>query len=186
VSLDVNKLYNGFVTWFETPQSVITYAQAEAKMASVYHVYAQDAEDVSGERLENASERPFRDQLAFQRSQTARQFADQLDAAFVAYWQDLTFPTLVVPPADPPCPNVGGTGEFSVETAAVVSEVSPRAMYDAVLPVLTTSDEPARLKARKLADAMDRVTKSAVTVLITGEDTTTPTPVAITNTCTVF
>lgn len=186
MSLDANKLYQGFLPWFTAPDDIRTHQQAEDRLARVYHTYAQDAEDVSGERPTNLVSTKFRTPLNFVRSRRAQDFASQIEAAFVAYWTGAVFPVLVIPPPTPPCPNVGGTTIFSQETTSVVASVTPRAMFSAILPIVSSWRGTAQVKARQLADAMDSVTKSAVTVLITGLDTSSPTPVAITNTCTVF
>jgi hypothetical protein len=123
VSLDVNKLYNEFLRWFRSGGRVNSYEQAQRKLAQVYHAYAQDAEDVSGENPDNLDISKFERALRFRGSRNARQFAQQVDDAFVAYWTGTTFPILVVPPASPPCPNVGGTGEFSAELSSEVTDV---------------------------------------------------------------
>ena len=188
MSLDADKLYRDFARWFKTTGGVTTSGQAETKLARVYHAYAQGAEDVSGEHPINLSADKFEQPLRFRSSRSARQFARQLDNAFVAYWTGVVFPIFVPPPAFPPCPNVGGSGEFSSEIVSLVTAVTPNAMYRAVLPILNTARATADSAARKLANAMDQVTRSAVTVLIVGWDTTAPPtgPFLITNTCTVF
>jgi len=189
MSLDAGKLYREFISWFTVPGDISTHPQAEARLARVYHVYAQDAEDVSGEKPNNLVSSKFRTPLSFQRSKTAQQFARRIEAAFVAYWTGVTFPILVVPPPVPPCPSVGGTTIFASETTSLVLSVTPGVMYSAILPIVSTWRGTAQLKARQLAEAMDGATKSAVTVLITGLDTTpggSGGPLPITNTCTVF
>lgn len=188
MSLDSGKLYRGFVRWFQLPDGVRTYEQAEQKLARVYHDYAMDAEDVSGERASNLDMQKFQQRLGFSRSRSERDFARQIEDAFVSYWTGTTFPILVVPPASPPCLNVGGTGEFSSEVSSQVTSVEALSMYNVILPIFRRSDNTATESARRLAEAMDRVTRSAIEVLITGWDTTpSPSgPIAITNTCTVF
>lgn len=188
MSLDKGKLYHGLLRWFRVPGGVGTHREAEQRFARVYHSYAQDAEDVSGERPNNLDAEKFERLLAFQRSRVGKDFVRQIDSSFVAYWTGTTFPILVVPPASPPCPNIGGTGEFSAEISSQVTGVASDAMYDAVLPILSRPVGTAEEAARRLSDAMDRATKSAVEVIITGWDTTPSPggPIAVTNTCTVF
>ena len=188
MSLDKRKLYNEFVRWFRNPKGMSTIRQAQTRLAQVYHSYAQDAEDVSGESPTNLDQAKFDTPLRLETCRTAQQFAQRVEDAFVAYWTGTIFPTAVVPPASPPCPNVGGTEEFSLENTSGVTDVTARAMYSAILAVLARNESTAEEGARRLADAMDRVTKSAVTVTITGQDTTPPPtgPLYITNTCTVF
>ena len=185
MSLDANKLYREFLVWFKTG-NIYTYAQAERRLAKVYHDYAQGAEDVSGEGPDNLDASRFERHLRFSGSRTARQFAQQVDDAFVAYWTGTTFSILVLPPASPPCPNVGGTGEFSVELSSQVTAVAAGRMRDAILPVVDRATNTAEQVARRLADVMDSVTRSAVTVVITGQDTGSPSPSPIYNECGVF
>ena len=186
MSLNRNKLYLEFLRWFKSGASITTYEQAEKRLARVYHAYARAAEDVSGESPDNLDVLKFEGRLRFVGSRTARQFAQQVDDAFVAYWTGTTFPILVLPPASPPCPNVGGTGEFSVEFSSEVTDVVAGQMREAILPIITRSKNTADQAARRLADAMDQVTRSAVTVTIEGEDTGSPSPSPIYNECGVF
>lgn len=189
MSLDSGKLYRGFLRWFRVPQGIRTYRQAEAKFSQIYHGYAQGAEDVSGECPDNLDRGKFERPLSFETGQARQRFARQIESAFVAYWTGVTFPILVVPPATPPCPNVGGNGIFGAELSSLVLSVTAGAMYSAVLPILSKGEATADEAARRLADVMDSVTKSAVTILITGQDTTPGGgggPLPITNTCTVF
>ena len=188
MSLDSGKLYREFLRWFRALRGS-GYRDAEARLAQIYHAYALDAEDVSGEHPNNLDQAKFERPLSFRTSRSRQQFAQQIETAFVAYWTGTIFPVLVVPPPTPPCPNVGGTEVFASETTSGVTAVTTRAMYSAIVAILANTDATAEESARRLADEMDRVTKSAVTVTITGEDTTpggSGGPLYITNTCTVF
>lgn len=186
MSLDRNKLAQAFAQWFSRPGDIFSTAQAEQRLAEIYDAYAQQAEDVSGDGSTSLSRSDFETRLNFQRSRSADDFCRQVDAAFVAYWTDTTFATNLLPPVDPPCPNVGGTGEFSSETTSQVVEVTANMMHDKLLPLLTRASTSARIRAQEMAAVMHEVTTSAVTVLITGEDTGSPTPSSITNECGVF
>lgn len=186
MSLSSDTLYREFLRWFKSGGSLTTYAQAEHRLATIYHTYAQSAEDVSGESPDNLDLTKFEGPLRFSLSRSERQTARQIEDAFVAYWTGTTFPILVVPPASPPCPNIGGTGEFSSEVSSAVSSVEADVMYDAILTLLSRGSNTAEQAARKLANAMDQATRSAVKVLITGWDTTTPTALNIINECGVF
>lgn len=188
MSLNAARLQQALAAWFAAPQAIRSQAQAEAKFARVYHDYAREGEDVSGERATTLVPAKFQSQLRFAASRTVEQFARQLDAAFVSYWTGAVFAVGVIPPPVPPCPNVGGTGVFSTEASSVVTVVAAGALFAALLPVLRRKSDTVASQARAFATAMDTVTKSAVTVLITGVDTTpAPTgPLPITNTCTVF
>lgn len=188
MSLNVARLQQALAAWFSAPEAIRSQVQAEARFARVYHEYAREGEDVSGERATTLVPSKFQGPLRFAGSRTAEQFARQLDAAFVAYWTGAVFAVGVVPSPAPPCPNVGGTGVFATETTSVVTVVAAGALFSAVLPVLRKKADTVGSQARAFADAIDSVTKSAVTVLITGLDTTSPPtgPLPITNTCTVF
>lgn len=186
MSLDRNKLTQALVQWFSKPQSVSSTRQAQKRLAEIYHAYAVQAVDVSGDGPTNLSSTDFEAKLNFERSRSADEFCRQVDAAFVAYWTGATFATDLLPPAEPACPNVGGTGEFASETSSEVVEVTTRAMYGKLLPIMSRASKSVRVRAQEIAQAMDAVTKSAVTVLITGEDTGSPSPSPITNECGVF
>jgi hypothetical protein len=154
----------------------------------VYHDYAREAEDVSGERATNLDKAKFENALNLSRSRTARQFCKQLDRAFVAYWSGTVFAVGAPPTPTTACPNVGGTGVFSTETSSVVVSVTPEVLYRALLPIITQPEGSAKVQADKMAKAFDEATKSAVAVLIQGQDTTPPPtgPLPIYNVCTVF
>lgn len=186
MSLDRAALHKDFVLWFSRPGGIYAADQAEEKMALIYHTYAQQAEDVSGEKATNLNVKNFRDVLDFQRSRTAEQFCQQMDRAFVAYWTGVIFANGIVPPPSPPCPNVGGTGIFWIEFSSSVTSVTLNVLYGLLLPVVLYKKGSAQVQALRFASALDEATKRAVTVYITGLDTSLPFPLPITNTCTVF
>lgn len=171
--------------------------QAAANWAAAYDLYASQATDVSGDPVLTKFPNLFELKLAgdpgpppepgLPDSDEAAEAADIFDRAFVAYWTGAIFVVGVPPPPTGiPCPNVGGTGIFSVETTSVVSTVTS-GMLKALLEIEFASKTGAGSdKAVALANIFDAVTKAAVLVLITGLDTTVPTPVPITNTCTIF
>lgn len=186
MTLQVGKLDQELGRVFSSPGSVASTTIAEQRWATAYHAYCLDAEDVSSDPPINLASLKFRSLLNFRGSFTAAQFAAQLEAAFVAYWTGTLFSILVPPLVTSACPSIGGTGLWSVEVTSVVVPVVPQAMYTAVFPILNTPSISWQAKSTQLAHAMHRVTTSAVTVLISGLDTTLPTPLPITNTCTVF
>jgi hypothetical protein len=187
MSLSLQSLRRNLVRFFSEPANTPSAPAAEERLARIYHEYAREAEDVSGENPVSTTQAAFQGPLDFRRSTTVRRYAEQVEAAFVAYWTGAAFAVGVVPPPVPPCPNVGGNGIFATETSSVVSAVAPRVLYAKLMPVLTSLQAPAQVQADRFARAFDEATKSAVTVLITGTDTTPgPTgPLPITNTCTV-
>jgi len=188
MTLRVYKLRQALVRWFGDSEELISAAQAESRWATIYHDYAREGEDVSGEPAINLSKSKFSRPLNLKQSQTAQQFCRQLDQAFVSYWTGVTFATAVVPSPPLACPNIGGTGVFSVEISSVVTVVAKGVLYGALIPIVSSLGGAASTKAAQFAEAFDSATKTAVTVLITGQDTTPPPagPLAITNVCTVF
>lgn len=188
MSLNRARLRRSLTSWFQQPEGIRSSAQAEQKFAEVYHEYAREGEDVSGERAGNLSAARFRAQLHFQWSRTAKESCLQLDRAFVAYWTGAVFAIAVVPPASPPCPNVGGSGVFASETSSAVVAVQARVLYSKLLPILSTTSNTAARAAAQVAEALDEATKQAVSVRIDGTDTTPGPggPLPIFNLCTVF
>lgn len=188
MTLSVNRLRWEFAMWFRNSQDIATYMQAERRFALTYHHYAKKATDVSGEQAINLSYRKFQIQLNFQSSRTPEQFCRQLDRAFVAYWTGVIFATAIVPPVSPPCANQGGSGVFASEVSSAVVGVSSQVLYAELLPVVSSLSTAGEVATQEVAQAFDRATKRAVTVLISGWDTTPgPTgPLPITNLCGVF
>lgn len=187
MSLSLDKLRTALTRLFIRPDAVATHTQAEARLAAAYHEYAADVEDASGDSATNLDPGKFQMPLDFAREGTPQSFARQLDRAFTAYWTGTAFGTSILipaPPPDPPCPNSGGTGVFGAEFSSVVVDVDDLALFTAVLPVVQRPSDSAQAQAARLAQAMDTVTKTAITVIISGTDTTPG--LAISNTCGVF
>ena len=188
MTLSVETLRQALTQFFSTPGRVPTVARAEKLWAEAYHTYAREAQDVSGDVPQNLDPERFLQELNFSNSRSAMQFAEQLDRAFIAYWSGVTFEIGLLPPGSPPCPNAGGSGTFGSEVASAVYYIESGAMLRALLPVLSGGFGSAQAQASRFATVMDRVTKTAVRVLIIGQDTT-PFPIGplpITNNCTVF
>jgi len=188
VTLRETKLRQALSKWFSDPRGVPSARQAEARFASVYHDYAKEVEDLSGDRAANLDKSKFESALNFRKSRTAKQFCKQLDEAFVRYWSGTVFAVGSLPSPTTSCPNVGGTGVFAVETLSTVVGVASGVLYRKLLPIITPTGGSAKSQAVKMARAFDEATKSAVTVLIVGQDTTPPPtgPLPIYNVCTVF
>ena len=188
--LDQGRLKSELLRFFATPGGIRSHKDAEDRWAAAYHTYASSVEDISGDQAVNLSKDRFRAPLNFMSPRTAADFARMIDAAFVSYWTGVTFGiTSIVPGLGVPCPNIGaGTMLFLSETTSLVVSVAPGVMAGALLPVLLTRGGSFHTQADLIARTMHGVTKSAVTVLITGLDTTPiPTgPLPVTNTCTIF
>ena len=180
MTLQAKKLELAFRSWFTRSQDITNVEQAADRFADVYHEYALDAEDVSGDTVNNLDASKFRGELDFSKTHTSQEFAQQLDNAFAAYWTGTTFDIGQLPAGTGACPN---TGVFAVELDSSVTEVSTQQLYTELLPILQTPSSSAETKALQLSIAMDNVTKYAVTVIINGEDAGSN---PVSNTCTVF
>jgi hypothetical protein len=188
MTLDVNILRQSLTQLFSNPRRARFPEDAEELWAEAYHTYARSAEDVSTDVAQNLDVEKFRRELKFRDSRTVSQFAEQLDNAFVAYWSGTVFGLGMLPPGDPPCPNVGGSGTFSSEVVSVVVSVTRKKLLLGLLPVLVGPAGTAQAQASRFATVLDFVTKTAVGVEIVGWDTTPPGvgPLPIINLCTVF
>lgn len=193
MALNLDRLRSGLEQIFVNPRGVSSSEDAQRRWAAAYHAYCTDVEDLSGDSATNLAQSKFEGALHFRQSRTAAQFAGQIDSAFAAYWTGTSF-GITTPIAGPgvPCPNISpnpsSTLLFSFELTSVVLAVAPGAMRSALLPILLTRGQSYQVQASRIATAMHTVTKSAVTVLISGTDTTLPAsggPSPITNTCTV-
>jgi len=190
MGLSKQKLTSGFLSLFGNSDGISGLPDVHTKWTNAYHSYAMDAEDVSGDRVVTTNRTGFLSSLSLGSGNSIFQAALNFDRAFVAYWTGGIFAVgalIVVPPAG--CPNVGGSGVWSSEITSVVTVVSAGVLAGLLVPVFSSiSDgDTARSKARQMATAFHQATISAVTVLITGLDTTPgPTgPLPITNTCTI-
>jgi len=176
-------------------------ATAAANWTDAYDTYALDAEDASGDTLASASASSFEEHLGGGPGDppspppnlpgpggTPTMAAQAFDDAFVKYWTGASFNVGTPPVHLSPCPNVGGTTIFSTEATSVVSGVTANVLRGLLIPIFSdiNPSTTAAQKASQIATAFDTATKSAVIVSIDGLDTTTPTPVPINNTCTVF
>lgn len=184
--LRANVLRAQLVAALSTP--IATATEAEARWARAYHVYASEAEDVSGDALVSSDPAGFRRRLRFAAAGSAEAWARQLDDAVVAYWTGATFGTgsLIVGLGDP-CPNTGaGTLEFDSETSSEVVEVVSGVVARYLRPILRPSVS-SRDTLGRLATALHMATLEAVRVEIVGLDTTVPPagPLPVANTCAI-
>jgi hypothetical protein len=168
----------------------MTSSAAEALWADAYDQYARQAQDVSSDLLMSSNSRGFRAALNFSGVTTAAGVSAQFEQAFLAYWSGATFGTLIPPPPVPPgCPNIGGNTIFASEVSSVVTLVTPGVMYANLLTEFSIVQKGESIEGRSaaIARSMHRATTTAVIVLITGIDTTTPPtgPLPITNLCQV-
>jgi len=191
MALDRSKLSRALRSIFSNPAGVSGAPQAEAMWTNAYDSYGLDAEDVSGDRVTTVNMGGFLSALDFGSSGgTSRKAAQDFDRAFVAYWTGGVFAVgslITVPPGA--CPNVGGNGIWGSETTSVVVAVAAGVLAGLLEPIFSATREgdTAASKADQIAGAFHDATTTAVSVLITGLDTTPgPTgPLAITNTCTI-
>lgn len=158
----------------------------EEQWSDAYDAYARDARDVSGDALLTASPMGFRRSLNFRACSQPQHIASQFEMAFQAYWTGAIF-QVGIPPSPIPigCPNVGGNTVFGVELTSVVILVTPQVVFGQMYPEFSVADRDDSIAARatRIATAMHAATTTAILVLISGLDTTVPTPLPITNTC---
>jgi len=180
------------MSFFGTPDSISSAAVGEVRWADAYHLYASDAEDISGDGVVSANRRKFLEILDFGGKKTAAETAQNFDRAFIAYWTGAVFGVgslIVTPPIQCPDVNPGGSGVWASETTSVVVAVTQNILARLLRPIFERSNESdtAYSKAQEIAQAFHEATTTAVFVLITGLDTTPgPTgPLPITNTCTI-
>lgn len=163
---------------------------AASQWAQAYDSYARDAEDVSTDRVLSVNSGALMAALNFEASRSAASLAQQFELGFVAYWTGAVFSVGIPPPPVPvTCPNIGGNTIFATEITSLVVSVVPGVMFSQLLPELSVArkGESVESRANAIAQAMHTATTSAVLVLITGIDTTTPPagPLPVTNTCTI-
>lgn len=153
----------------------------------VYDSYAVDAQDASDDAVVSTNAAGFHSQLSLAHGLTPAQAAAEFDAAFVAYWTGATF-GISIPAVAPVCPSSGGNGIFGLEISSVVTVVTPGVLGAALLALFNVVTPDFTTRATQLAAAFHAATTGAITVLITGTDTTpSPAgPLPITNLCGVF
>lgn len=176
-------------------------ATAAENWAAAYATYAADAEDASGDALASASESGFADAIEsglagdpeadppVPGSSTPAQAAAAFGAAFLAFWTGATFAVgTLLDPLTEPCPSVGGTGIWATEATSAVLAAVPAGLITLLTAEFAVNSDDPDTKADALATAFHTATTTAVTVLISGLDSTPPpaSPIPITNTCTVF
>ncbi len=179
---DVNS--TSFVGW------PTTVAQVATNWANAYDTYAKQAVDASGDSVAIANAASFKSTLQANlptyATGTAALAAQAFDLAFISYWTGATFVLGKLPTSGSPCLNLGGTTIFSAEISSAVSVVTPGELSAALLTRFTDKAVyTAQQKANSIAQALHIATTTAVTVLITGIDTTPPPagPIPILNTC---
>jgi hypothetical protein len=189
MSLSRARLERALLRIFTRPNVVNTVEHARRLWWETYDIYARDAQDVSGDSVLTVNSYRFLKKLRFDSLNNYLQAADEFDAAFRAYWQGATFNVgQLIVTAPSACPNIGGNGIWATETASVVSQVRRRALTGRLVPIFQRQSQVAdsQRAAAEIAAALHDSTTKDVLVTITGFDTSTPTPIAISNTCTVF
>jgi hypothetical protein len=191
MSLDVGKLEDEFRKMFDAEHADFvgwppTKPDAAANWSDAYDLFASDAEDVSTDPVTVKNPSLFESTLAAALpgpDGTAVDAAQAFDDAFVQYWTGGVFAVGTPPPS-----GVGGTGVFSVELTSVVTVVAPNVLKGLLVPIFESLSSDPDQKAEDIAAAFETATKTAVTVLISGLDTTPPPsgPLPITNTDFVY
>ena len=172
-------------------------AIAAGNFATAYDRYANNtsgfgasqATDTSGDSAVSTNKAGFESALGFAQPGTAAGTAAEFGAAVAAFWAGATFGigSIGCLAGDScACANVGGTGLFAVKASSVVSAVNSAPLISALTTELEIESLDGAAKAAAIAADLHVATTSDVTVLITGLDTTTPTPLPITNTCQVL
>lgn len=189
MTLSASKLESKLLDFFKKPDFEAPF-QAALAWTDAYDSYARDATDASNDLVVVTNRPGFQSALQFTPQGSPPTMAQMFDTAFVAYWTGAVFAIGIPPTPAAPCPSIGGNTIFSVEIASLVIAAVPGVLMNLLLPIFAgvTKASTAQQQAQQVASAFHAATTSAVTVLITGLDTTpTPAgPLPITNTCTVF
>ena len=171
-----------------------TKALAVPNWCNAYDTYALSAVDVSNDALVTVNLPTMISTLQAQLpdptpAATLLQAADAFDAAFVSYWTGATFGILIpiLPlPFIPRCPNIGvGNNIWGAEVTSAVTTVTPGVLSGLLVVEFAVLSSDVQTKATALATAFHTATLSAVYVTIVGVDTTIPTPLPISNICTI-
>lgn len=154
-------------------------ATVASNWSTAYNQYARLGVDAGGNPLAapGAQKAAFASAFTLPNGTTAAAAASIIAQAFVAYWTAAAFT-----PATPPSSGTGGTGVFSAIVSSVVAAVVPTTLIANLSTELTSVSTSGAVKASNIAGILHSATTANVTVLITGIDTTVPTPVPILNT----
>lgn len=193
MALDVNKLKTELLKIIDPndphfvgyPTNATDFAN---NWANAYDTYAKDAQDVSGDVLITAFKSAMAAKLLTLNvpAGVIATAASTFDDALKAYWASAVFAIGIVPTPASACPSVGGTGTWATETSSIGVGFTAGILEASLLSLLAIPSSDPQVKAPALAAAFHNATTSAVKILITGVDTTVPTPLPITNTCGVF
>lgn len=161
--------------------------------ATAYENYAKDAVDYSEDALLTYNKAGFIGALTgLNINSTYVDAATAMENAFKAFWTKATFAVLKLippplpPPAPPPeCPNVGGLLLFSKENTSIIFATDVgNILYTTLLPELQKVEASDMTnKIARLADIWHTATTTTIICLISGLDTTAPSPLPITNLC---
>ena len=172
----------------------LTKALAALNWCNAYNTYTLSAVDVSNDALVGANLALMKTTLTAQLpdptpAATMLQAANAFDAAFVSYWTGATFGILIpiLPlPFIPRCPNIGlGNNIWGAEATSSVTTVTPGVLSGLLVAEFAVMSSDVQPTAAALATAFHTATLSAVFVTIVGVDTTIPTPLPISNICTI-
>ena len=150
---------------------------------NAYDTYASTAQDISFDTLISANKAAMLSYLLANMPGPGGDIATSAavwDQAFINYWTGATFTIIQIP--TPPNDPGANTGLFSVELSSLIVTVTPSVLKDLLIAELGVFSNSAATKAENLATVFHTATTTAVLALISGLDTTTPTPLPITNT----
>ncbi len=159
---------------------------------AIVTAYSYKAEDISGDAVATLNEPGWLLALlsGLGPSWTAAAAAQGFGNAFAALWTGGAFAVGTPPAPGGECPNVGGTGIFSVENTSVVNSANGASVQADLLNCFNNLSSDGDAKMNEFATIIHNRSRSAssVSVLISGLDSTPPPggPIPITNTCRVF
>lgn len=158
------------------------------RWSSAYDAYASSAEDLSGDSVLTKFPAKFLNSLTFAEPGTNETAALEFSTAWARYWTGGAFAIgKLVAGLGSPCPNVGlGTKLFAMEATSLVTVVNAFPLLAALVTEFSTVTESNKTRAENLAKIFHTATTTQISVVITGVDATTPTPLAVVNTYTVF
>lgn len=164
-----------------------TVADAASNWANAYNTYAMSATTINGGTVVTTNQAGFTAILSAQlpdgNTGTIVTAANAFDAAFCAYWTGGVFT-----PGGLPLVGVGGTGIFSIIISSIVVAVTTGVLSTNLQLAFGTIQSDADAAATAISNAFHAATIAAVSVLISGLDTTPPpaAPLPIINTGTLL
>jgi hypothetical protein len=165
-----------------------TIADAVDSWTNAYDLYASVAQSVSGDVVLTKNATGFKSALlrGLTTSVTEYAAASAFEQAFVAYWTGATFNITLLP--SPTSGNIGGNGIFGVVLSSIVSSITANVLKSNLLNAFLVKYPDVDSAVTAISSAFHTATTTAISVLISGLDTTPPLggPLPITNTNLIF